>query len=290
MKYNYHLMTEEMYTDMLKIACELYNDKKYDESIASYDDAINMDPDKSIAYICKGETYRELGENEKALECFNKIVDLKPDEFTAWGFYKRAYLLHQLGKGHEAIANLNRVLELDPNYESAHFSKAVILNEIYMMTKKPDMLKQSIHCYDEAIKTDPKDFAALYNKGLLLEKENMESEAIECFDEAIKIDPSKDVVHAEKGCVLLVLSQYEKAIVCFDEAIRLNPDYASAMYNKAKSLYLLDKIDESKYWLEKALKLDPELPDCKKLISMLNERIKFNNSLHDSCKMDHDEK
>ena len=269
-------------------AHELSQLGKNEEALKYFDIAIKEDPNFTLAHVYKAEVLRELGRDEEALACFDKLEDLECDEHTAWGFYKRAILLYKLGKGVEALTNLDKVLEIDPNYVNAYFSKGVIWGDYYKITRKTKAFKDAIRCYDEATRINPIDWGALYNKGLLLEEDYKEAEAMACFDKVIEIDPNNDQAISSKGRIFLTRGKYQDAIDCFDIAIKINPKEADTMYNKAKSLYLQDKAEEAHIWLKKALKLKPDLPDSPELLDMLEDRIEFNCNIHNSCKLDHD--
>ncbi len=53
--------------------------KKYDEAIKYYDMAIQSDPEWAYPWFWKGYTYYLLNNNQKALECANKALQLEPD-------------------------------------------------------------------------------------------------------------------------------------------------------------------------------------------------------------------
>lgn len=39
----------------------------------------------------------------------------------------------------------------------------------------------------------------------------------------------------------------------------------------------------------RAYKIDPELPDCRRILEMLKDRIEFSRGLHNSCQKNHDD-
>ena len=267
----------------MKIAAEkaydLYKSGKKTEPLKYWDIAISDDPGFTFAHICKSETLRELGRNQEALACLDVLDSLKPDKDTAWGFYRRAYLLHKLGKGTEAIANWNKVLDIEPNHVDALVSKGVVFSEIYSMTKSKQAYKDAIRYYNEALQIDPNSTYALSNKGYLLEENHKESEAMQCYDKIIHLEPDNRHILSAKGQLLLDTGKYKESIDYFDKVIQLHPKNASAMYDKAKALYLQDRPKNSYFWLKKALQIEPELSDGQQLLDMLSNRIKFNHNI-----------
>ena len=59
-----------------------------------------------------------------------------------------------------------------------------------------------------------------------------EERAIEDFDEAIRLNPEDADAYYNRGVAYGDLGQYEREIQDYDEAIRLNPEYAKAYYNR----------------------------------------------------------
>ena len=61
----------------------LYNQKKYDEAIMSYDRAIAINPNDTYALKNKGNALIELGKYEEAIEYFDRVLKIDPDDAQA---------------------------------------------------------------------------------------------------------------------------------------------------------------------------------------------------------------
>ncbi|MBK6949782.1 MAG: tetratricopeptide repeat protein [Haliscomenobacter sp.] len=74
------------------------------KAIEWYQQVIDMKPDDHEAFYNIGEAYYALGEKDKAIECYQKAIEIKPDDEDAWhslGWNK--LLLHELEEAERAL-------------------------------------------------------------------------------------------------------------------------------------------------------------------------------------------
>ncbi len=70
------------------------------------------------------------------------------------------------------------------------------------------------------------------NRGVEYEIKKEFDKAIADHDEAIKIDPKNWAAYNNRGNAYLGKRDYDHAIADYDEAVKLNPKYAEAYYNR----------------------------------------------------------
>ena len=95
---------------------------RYDEALADFTRAIELNPDDDSAIASRGETYRLSGRYDEALADFNRAIELNPD--YAWAIASRGETYRDMGRYDEALADFNRAIELDPDYAWAITSAA----------------------------------------------------------------------------------------------------------------------------------------------------------------------
>ena len=86
--------------------------KRYDEALADYTRAMELDPGNAWAIIGRGETYRLMGRYDEALADFTRAIELDPG--NAWAIAGRGETYRLMGRYDEALADFNRAIELDP--------------------------------------------------------------------------------------------------------------------------------------------------------------------------------
>lgn len=188
-------MSKKYYEEGLKY----FSNQKYNEAIASFNSAVNLNPDMVAAYCKRGLSYFFNRDYEKAISDFTKAIerDLKgscgtEDKGAAYNYRGNAYF----SKGDYAIAieDFTRAIELNPNYAYNYNSRG----------------------------------SAYYNSGNY-------DKAIKDYNMAIKLDPELAAAYNNRGTAYNAIGEYKKAINDFNKAIELNPDMKSAYENKKLS-------------------------------------------------------
>jgi len=92
--------------------------------------------------------------------------------------------------------------------------------------------KAAIALFNQALKADPKNTTALYNKGKALNQIRKYQDAITCFDKVLEITPNDAPSLNNRAIALAELGNPEDAMKFYDKAIEADPKYAAAYYNK----------------------------------------------------------
>ncbi len=144
--------------------------KQYDQAIASFQKASELDPKQiavwnglADAYIqnAKGKTGADFDTNvQKSIEAYNKALELKPDDAGIHNNYGRA--LAEAKKFPEAQAEMAKAAQLDPPGAGKYYYN---LGAILVNTGQND---QAAEAFKKAIEADPKYADAYYQMGVYL--------------------------------------------------------------------------------------------------------------------------
>ena len=74
----------------------LYSSGRFEEAVASYDKALEINPHYGEIWSNRGLTLVRLGKYEEALNCFDKALEIQPDNDL---ILKNRYLTKKLMKG-----------------------------------------------------------------------------------------------------------------------------------------------------------------------------------------------
>lgn len=86
-------------------------------AIASWDQALALDPNLIPAWQSRGSALGNLGRLDEAIACFERVLLLNPEDSQAW--FNRGLVYEAMNNREEAIASYQKTLELDPSAEVA---------------------------------------------------------------------------------------------------------------------------------------------------------------------------
>ncbi len=177
----------------------------------------------------------------------------------AWaGFNNLGLILLQTGRAGEAIGNLQRALQLKPNYADAHYNLGIAFAQT-------DRIEDAINQYEQALRLAPDSAETHNNLGIALKQMGRLDDAISHFEQAVRIAPNDAEVHYNLATTLRQVGKNNEAIVHFEQAVHLKPDFVGAHYNLGAALVKAGRMEEGIQHFEQALRLKPDYNEHNKL-------------------------
>jgi|GEM_PF-41391 len=200
--------------DQLSLAEQHAGDGEFQEAVAAYDAAIELEPDHAAAHYSRGLMYVKLAQNEKAIKDFDKAVELD-DQFS--DAYRTLAQLHLKLKNYEkAIESFSQLLKLKPKDAAAHTSRGLA----YVATAKLD---KAIADFGKAISLDPKNVVAWKSRAQAHVKLVHSGPALKDFTKVIALKPKDPQAYRQRGLLYSSKGDLVKATSDFDKVIKLNP-------------------------------------------------------------------
>ncbi|WP_392532384.1 tetratricopeptide repeat protein [Nostoc sp. C117] len=218
-------------------------------AIASYDQAIELQPELSEYWFNRGLTLFHLERFDEAIAAYETAIEIKPDFYKAW--YNRGGTLGELGYFEEAIASFDKAIEIKPDYEEAWSSKGLALLKL-------GWLREAISSYDQALNLEPQDQENWYHRGIALAVGEQFEEAIISYDRSLQIDPEYHEVWIDRGVVLFNLGRWSEAIESWDKALSVQADFYLAWYNRGVALDNLGRRPEAIASYRQAIAIKPD--------------------------------
>ncbi len=122
--------------------------------------------------------YKKLGEYEKTLECYDKIIELDPTNKLSWEV-KSNYLSGH-AKYDEALELWDKAIELNSTEDWPWANKAYCLQDL-------KRFEEALECWDKAIELEPTNSWYWVGKAGCLKKLGRHDEAGKCFMKSRKL-------------------------------------------------------------------------------------------------------
>tara|TARA_B110000211_G_scaffold225123_1_gene276929 strand:+ start:479 stop:1357 length:879 start_codon:yes stop_codon:yes gene_type:complete len=233
---------------------------QYEEAIRYFDLSIEEDSNFYKAYRGKGLALYKQGRYPEALECFNQVIEIFPNNKS---YIHKGIVLDALGDYLGAIKLYDKAIQINNKDYLAYLNKAYSLINLRRYDEALKICNQGITIIQaNSILYDTKGAAILYNtKGAALAMLNRYQEAIDSYNQTIKLNPNYYEPHKNKFCPLYNLKRYQEALETCDKAIALEPNRHNIYEvntNRAMALNKLERYKEALEAAETALKIMPD--------------------------------
>ena len=162
--------------------------KRFVEAVATYREALTLDPDYVPAHAGIGEALFHLARYEEALEALARAVSLQPEAALTGARLRLMSLAEQeLGRSEAAAGHFERALQLDP-----------------------------------------RDAEALDRLALVRYGQQRYAEALELNRRLAELSPEGAQIHANIGAALYFLGRVDAAVRSFEQALALDPTLQTA--------------------------------------------------------------
>ncbi len=192
--------------------------KKYEDSMRTIDRILRLDPQNADAYQLFGMNFKETGDTIRAINSFQKSVELDPDLIDSW---------INLGQLHAAIGSkmaprfFDNAILIDPKNVQALHAKADYLQDRNDLTG-------AIALYKKIATLDPQYEEAYFNAGLLYLDLDSIPQAYQQFDLTLKINPTFVPGYFYRGIAAEFQGNIAQAKADYQQALKLAPDYQQA--------------------------------------------------------------
>ena len=248
---------------------ELGLNGKYQEAIDELFKAVQEDPDHVVAHTSLGVAFHRVGEDDRAVSCYQAALQINPKQAEARYFLSNILYAH--GNIREAMAEYSAAIGLVPELIDAH-QKPVPQDRLTDYTNSPaemhriaspayrilDLNKaleanpgqahlfkeraaeysrlwnyeQAIADYSSALALQPEDANALHLRGVAYEQMGQLERAVEDYQQAVTIDPQLSNRYINRGINFGKIGNFRQSIDSLTEGIRLAPQNPEGYFNR----------------------------------------------------------
>lgn len=157
------LTPERKAQQLIKKAEQQYQQKKFTNALANYNQAIKINPQRLDAYIGRGAVLTLMGDHKAAIENYEKLIKLYPRYITS--IYKsliKNYL--SVGDKNNAIKVWERLADADNS-----FANVAPMGQAFLFLEFKEF-PSAINKFNKTLQLEPKNIWAYWFRGLTHEK------------------------------------------------------------------------------------------------------------------------
>lgn len=249
--------------------CQLANPAGYENALAWYDQALQLDPNYAIAWAGKADAIAALVwlhagyyhtttvTYDEGFAAARRALALQPDLPQAQR--AMAFMLCARQDYKEAQVYARRLLDQAPNDPESWIAYWLASNS--RNPDDPNLLR--------ALELNPRMILAHMQRGAALAWKGRVSEAYAAAETALKLYPQADTAHFLMGMLLYAKGHPIRSLEEFQKAVELNPKHAAAFNYMGDTLRSLSRYDEAMVAYRSALRLRPDYYDAKESLLKL---------------------
>lgn len=276
----------------------LLNLNKYSQANAACDLALRSDGNwgdntAGLAWYNKGLSETKLGQFNEAIASFNRALNL--DAQNSLALVGSCQALTNLGRLYEAIAACDAAIKANSNWGDS--SPAIAWYHKGLAQQKNGQIQEAIASFDQAIATNPKDADIWVTHGQALALVGKPAQASISFEFAVKLSPNYSLALAhqsatfnklgkykeaqtaseqaiqgdnrwgditpalaweQRGIAVAGMGNYEEGLASIERAIALNPNHAEAWNNRAVTQWYLGRYSDALASSDRATTINPK--------------------------------
>ena len=201
--------------------------KLFNESIAVLEKAKSLDKKNGATLYNLGKTYKQKGDYKNAENCFNEVLEIKPDYPFAYNHLGHIYFLC---KDYNKAINIYKTgLHIDPNNPFLNFNIA----EIYKLKK---MYIEAVLSYQTALKIKPNWCEALFGLSNCYIQLNDLQKAINTYKTVIGIKDENEKDFSKLANLYEMKNEKTEAETYYKKALMINKYFLPAIFGYSKLL------------------------------------------------------
>ncbi len=238
----------------------------FPEALASYDRALNADPNFALAWSRRGDTLVRMGRYREAIDSLNGSLSINPyDEATR---LRLALIQGRLQQYKGAVVNYDKVLESNPEDWTAWHNRGIRLLQL-------DRPRLAINSFNRALRLEKRNPKIWMGRGYNLLMLKRYPQAERSFSQVLEIMPRNRRAWRSRGYARLRSGRARSAVDCYKRALKLRRRDPIAWHNLGISLMQLGKLRMAVDVLEQAIIYDDRNPKTWHTRGVLFQRMGY---------------
>lgn len=225
-------------------------EKKLQEALAAFAEAIRLDPTYGKTYVLKGHIEFANGLFEEAKKSYQSAAQYITDDPELYQNLGTA--CYKLRQYEDAVAAFNDALRVQPNNADALLGRglAYAQQEKYALALKD---------YDRAAQLNPQNARIFHERGVCYALMNQLEKAAADFQSAYRLDPENAATCEKLGSTFYQLKNYKEAVESYSRALSLQPSNGQLWEFRGDAKYRLNDLSGAVADYSKALEINPRV-------------------------------
>jgi tetratricopeptide (TPR) repeat protein len=236
----------------LRLASAYAEQQQWQQALMGYQTALKLDPDLDVASVWQplAEIYEQMGNPDKAIECWEKAIAHYPEQVTPQDYLKLGNRLRNKRQCERALAVFEQSLKQHSRHAALHYG----CGKVY---EQQEQWQAAIECYQNAIARHDKKPEYHFDLGNTLSQMGRWTEALASYEQAIERQSDNELYYRTLGNALQKLGNFEQAKFAYDRAIELAPNSHLSYHGLADTLRKQRKLTEAIAAYIQAIELQP---------------------------------
>lgn len=205
----------------------------YKEAVDPLRDVVEQEPDFAEGYEQLATAYRNLNEDEKALEIINYGLNVFPQNHNL--VFQAGTVMLKMGKFDEAISYFKRFIDIVP------FREYEGLFMIGLAHKLQGNIDQASAYFKQVMTLQPEYAPAYYEMAMLYIGLKSFDNAAYYLEQSLRYDPENIGAYFQLGVIYARQQKWDRAIEHFKAVIARNPSLEDAYLNLAQAYIQSDR-------------------------------------------------
>ncbi|GCL47520.1 serine/threonine kinase with pentapeptide repeats [Microcystis aeruginosa NIES-3787] len=246
-------------------------DQAIGAAIADCSRVINVAPENSAGYVCRGFAYSYIFSHKEAFADFNRAIELAPN--NPYVYFSRGEAYSRSDQFDSAIADFSQAIKLDPKFAEAYYFRGLMYTD-----KKPADAQRANTDFSQAIQIDSTQVRYYGARGASRYSTGEYQGAVSDYTQVIQRSPSA-TAYVDRGSALAALGKDAEAMADYNQAILLVPEHIMAYYGRGLLLAKRGDTKGAMSDLQQARRLYQELmgkenfhqPEYQKIIKAIEQ-------------------
>jgi len=189
----------------------LYKKGQFDEALAAYDKAINLDSNYSKAFYGKGLTFVKQRKYEEAIEAYKQAIEIDPSYARAYSAMGSVY--KDMKKYNESVEAYQKAIEIDTKSYATIYNLALVFNS---MKDYPNAIKY----FRMATQVKPDYYKAFTLLGETFMNSGDADQAVMALENALAIKPDYDRANFQLAMIYNKMQKYAEALKAAEDCLK----------------------------------------------------------------------